>query len=262
MAKTNLPKAQSGASIKAFFSGAIKGAKAGIKAAKAEKSLKELAELRKARAAKGAKTRALNKEKKAAESFYEGLGARGARPSKIVKEGNVKDLPETKVTATRTKADVKKGKQNKKAQKKVDKQTTESGRPKPKFNYVDKGGKKGTSKSTKSERSLTDKIMTGVAVATLPALAGYNALRNKAPEKSTPTTKEKPKAEKPKTTTTSEPAMPSLWLKPKGYKKGGSIKTGAAKYSKMSNKQTRSAASAVKSISTAKPMVRPSIKKR
>ena len=43
---------------------------------------------------------------------------------------------------------------------------------------------------------------------------------------------------------------------------GKSTKTGAAKYPKMSNQQIRSAASAIKNISTRKPMMRPSIKKR
>jgi hypothetical protein len=43
---------------------------------------------------------------------------------------------------------------------------------------------------------------------------------------------------------------------------GNSTKPGAAKYPKMSSKQTRLAASAVKAISTGKPMMRPSIKKK
>jgi hypothetical protein len=48
------------------------------------------------------------------------------------------------------------------------------------------------------------------------------------------------------------------------FAKGGSMasKSGAAKYSKMTTKQTKSAASAVKSTGTRKPMMRPSIKKR
>jgi hypothetical protein len=48
------------------------------------------------------------------------------------------------------------------------------------------------------------------------------------------------------------------------FAKGGSMasKPGAAKYSKMTTKQTKSAASAVKSTGTRKPMMRPSIKKR
>ena len=48
------------------------------------------------------------------------------------------------------------------------------------------------------------------------------------------------------------------------FAKGGSMasKPGAAKYSKMTTKQTKSAASAVKSAGTRKPMMRPSIKKR
>jgi hypothetical protein len=41
-----------------------------------------------------------------------------------------------------------------------------------------------------------------------------------------------------------------------------SSKPGANKYSKMSDKQTMAAASAIKNISTRKPMARPSIKKR
>ncbi len=43
---------------------------------------------------------------------------------------------------------------------------------------------------------------------------------------------------------------------------GNSTKTGAAKYPKMTSQQTKSAASAIKNISTRKPMARPSIKKR
>lgn len=105
------------------------------------------------------------------------------------------------------------------------------------------------------------RIVTGTAIAGV--LGGVSALASG-----------KKKYVAPKTST---PQADTTTFKPKGivkdvlksagkykFAKGGSMasKPGAAKYSKMTTKQTRSAASAVKAISTGKPMMRPSIKKK
>jgi len=246
MSSHNLPKAQLGAAWKA----GVTAYKAGRALKKTEKAAKTLADLKKVKSAKAAATRQANKQKKAAENFYEGLGARGTRPAQIVKKGDAKELKEVKVTATRTKADAKKGRQAQKTQKKTEKAQAKS--------------QKANAKAQPEKSSRTSKVVkTGVILGTLGAMGSgiYNeatANRNEVLKNAPRPIEEKPNKTVKNTNTNVGKALRNL----DRFKKYGGAKTGSSKYPKMTSKQTKSAGSAMKSMGTSKAMIRPSIKKR
>ena len=168
--KKSLPKAQPGAFIKSVGKG-FKTIGTAYKEERAIRAASKLAEAKRIKraeaAARAAETRKANAAAKKAEAdkIARAEARKAKKPATPGKQLSMFDekgkaKPKTskpKTSSTSEQSTVKKDSKQK---------------SKSKFNYIDKGSKKPVPKSVKSNRTTTDKVLTGIALATLPTIAG------------------------------------------------------------------------------------------